>query len=88
MFVSDFAKYHCAYLYKELNDFPKTVDVIEMTSGETVYSEMSVILYAEIHDYIINDDNEAVIGYLELLDSYPSSIYYEEIRSRLREIVG
>ena len=59
-----------------------------MTSGETIYSEMSIILYAEMHDYIINDDNEAVTRYLELLEKYPLSIYYEEIRSRLREIVG
>ena len=87
-FVSDLVKYHCAYLYKEFDDFQKMMEIIEMTSGETIYSEMSIILYAEMHDYIINDDNEAVTQYLELLEKYPLSIYYEEIRSRLREIVG
>lgn len=88
VFVSDLVKYHCAYLYKEFDDFQKMMEIIKITSGETIYSEMSLILYAEMHDYIINDDNEAVTQYLELLEKYPLSIYYEEIRSRLRKIVG
>ncbi len=88
IFISDLAKYNCAYLYKEFNEFEKIIDIIKMTSSETIYSEMSIILHAEIYDYIINDDNEAITQYLELLEKYPLSIYYEEIRTRLREIVG
>ena len=47
---------------------------------------MSEILKAEIFDYIIDDKEEAVNMYLEILNTYPNSIHYDNIRYRLREI--
>ena len=50
--------------------------------------EMASILSAEIFDYVINDKSKAVDIYLNILNNYPNSINYEDIRYRLREIAS
>ena len=49
---------------------------------------MAHILNAEILDYIDNNIEQAITNYLKFLELYPNSIYYDDIRLRLRELAS
>ena len=69
----------------------KNMDAIDMVNnleGESIYIELSYILNGEIFDYLLNDTESAIDYYLEFLENYPDSIYYDQIRLRLRDLVG
>ena len=81
-------KYQAAYILMLQG---KNMDAIEMVGdlqGESIYIELSYILNGEIFDYLLNDSESAINYYLEFLENYPNSIFYDEIRLRLRELVG
>ena len=42
----------------------------------------------EILDFIDNDISNAIDSYLAFLELYPQSIYYDDVRIRLREITS
>ena len=46
------------------------------------------IFKGEIYDYSIKDISKAINIYLEFLDLYPNSIYYDERRLRLRDLAS
>ena len=48
--------------------------------------ENAIILKGEIYDYILNKQSDAVDTYLNYLDNFPNSIYYDMTRKRLRKI--
>ena len=50
------------------------------------YKERNLLLKAEIYDYGLNDISTAVDLYLHFLELFPSSIFYDLIRLRLREL--
>ena len=64
------------------------MDYLNAISYETIFSEFSYILKAEIFDFILNDKKNAVDIYLDFLNKYPLSIFYDEIRLRLRDLVN
>ena len=39
-------------------------------------------------DFIDNDISNAIDSYLEFLELYPKSIYYDDVRLRLRELAS
>ncbi|MAJ43167.1 MAG: hypothetical protein CMF96_00295 [Candidatus Marinimicrobia bacterium] len=84
----ELVQYQIIYLYLMQKEYFIAIQIATLLSGETVYSELAFILQGEIADYIHNDYKLAVDLYLEFLDNYPDSIYYDNIRLRLRELAG
>jgi hypothetical protein len=87
-FIKDIFLYQSAYLYVLQNEFELATEKLNLVSGETIFSEMSRILHAEILDYLMGDVGTAIDIYLKFLEDYPLSIYYDDIRIRLRELAS
>ena len=87
-FIKDIFLYQTAYLYVLQNEFGLATEKLKIVSGETIFSEMSVILHAEILDYLVGNIGTAIDIYLKFLEDYPLSIYYDDIRIRLRELAS
>ena len=87
-FIKDIFLYQNAYLYVIQNEFGLAIEKLNLVSGETIFSEMSRILHAEILDYLMGDVGTAIDIYLKFLEDYPLSIYYDDIRIRLRELAS
>jgi len=60
---------------------------LDSIKGNHLYEELSLLLIAEIYDYIINDTQKAKTYYLSMLQKFPDSIYYEDVRLRLVKIM-
>ena len=87
-FIKDISLYQMAYLYVLQHEFELAFQKLILVSGETIFSEMALILHAEILDYMIGDVGAAIDIYLQFLEIYPLSIYYDDIRIRLRELAS
>ncbi len=87
-FIKDIFLYQSAYIYVLQNEFNLAIKNLKLTSENTIFSEVSMILHAEITDYFLNDISNAIDIYLQFLENYPLSIYYDDIRIRLREIAS
>ncbi len=87
-FIKDISLYQMAYLYVLQHEFELASQKLILVSGETIFSEMSLILHAEILDFMVGDVGAAIDIYLQFLEIYPLSIYYDDIRIRLRELAS
>ena len=88
LLLKDFIIYQLSYLLL-LNQNPTdALDYLKEISHTTIFSEFSYILKAEIFDLIINDSKVAVDIYLDFINKYPLSIFYDDIRIRLRELAN
>ncbi len=87
-FIKDIFLYQTAYIHVLQNEFKLAAERLNLVSGETIFSEMSVILHAEILDYLMGDIGTAIDIYLKFLEDYPLSIFYDDIRIRLRELAS
>ena len=85
--IVNLSSYYLSYIYIKLNDYSLAEEIISKEYGDDIYSQMIKLLSAEIDDYINQNTDLAIDKYLYFLDSYNSSIYYEDIRLRLRSIV-
>ena len=74
--LAELAHYQVAYLLVLQGEYNRSLEVAELISGESIYSELATILKAEILDYLLGDSNTAIDYYLFFLEEYPSSIYY------------
>ena len=81
-------KYQASYILVLQGNYKEALDLIDDLEGESLYIELSIILKGEIYDYILNDYDLAIDYYLELLENYPNSIYYDQVRLRLRELAS
>ena len=61
---------------------------LEIMDDDTAYIESATLLKGEIYDYILSDHSKAVDIYLNFLELFPQSIYYDLIRLRLRELAS
>ncbi len=86
--VSNLSSYYRSYMYVYKNDYESALNEIELMNGNDIFSQLSKLLLAEVRDYVINDINGAVDMYIYFLENYETSIYYEDIRLRLRELIG
>ncbi len=84
--ISDMALYHSAFLSYQQGNISDATEHIKQLSGDNIYSEVSHIFQAEIQDFINHNLTNAVDIYLEFLELYPNSIYYDDVRKRLREL--
>lgn len=86
--IAELVQYQTAYIHFLQQDYQIALESAQVLSGETIYSELAQILQAEIVDFIYQDIELAVNIYLEFLKRFPDSIYYDEIRLRLRQIAS
>ena len=86
--LSEFIQYQIINLYLMQKDYFNAIELASLLNGETIYSELAFILQCEIADHIHNDYRLAVDLYLEFLEKFPDSIYYDNIRLRLRELAS
>ena len=86
--VSDFLKLQQSYLFLIKQNSDNALELISSISHQTIFSEFAYILEAEIFDFILNDKQNAANTYINFLDKYPLSIYYDDIRLRLRELAN
>ena len=88
IFISDMCKYQHAWLNFIQNNLDESLIDIATINNDTIFKEMAHIFKAEIYDYSIKDISKAISSYLEFLELYPNSIYYDEIRLRLRDLAS
>ena len=63
-------------------------DQLPLILDDTIFKELAHLFQSEILDYMENDISNAVDKYLEFLELYPNSIYYDDVRLRLRELTS
>ena len=79
--------YESAYLETLEKNYMKALEkILRIESIDTIYKQRSLILKAEIYDYGLNNKSKAVDIYLNFIDLFPNSIFYDLIRLRLREL--
>ena len=81
-------KLDCAKLYFEQGSIIESLELIALVDLNNPYKEEAIIFEAEIYDYILNNKSKAAEIYLSFLDNYQTSIYYESVRFRLRQLAG
>ena len=86
--LMDVGLYEISKLSLYFDNVELSVEKLNQIKTNLIYIEMSEILKAEIFDYVINNKEEAVDIYLYILNTYPNSINYDNIRYRLREIAS
>ena len=83
----DLAQFETIYLETNQQNYNKAIDLIKnLKTDNSYYKELGIILEGEIYDYGLGLESEAVNIYLNFLESFPESIFYDLIRIRLREI--
>ena len=82
----DKVRYELLYLNTLQGNFDNVLSSIENLKNDFTYMENATILKGEIYDYILNKQSDAVDTYLNYLDNFPNSIYYDMTRKRLRKI--
>ena len=88
IYIADMCRYQYAWLSFLHNETDSAKAMLIEIQHETIYKELAHIFLAEIMDYIDKDISGAIDSYLEFLELYPNSIYYDDIRLRLRELTS
>ena len=88
MEISSKMKYEHACLLIKQNNIEEAINILNTVDNESSIIESSILLKAEMYDYILDNTSNAVDLYIYLLENYPNSIYYDLIRLRLREITS
>ena len=86
--ISNLSLYYLAYIYINIKDYQTAKTYLSSIDSNDIYSELSLLLTAELDDFVLNDINSAVDNYLMFMDNFQYSIFYEEIRLRLERIIG
>ena len=86
--IRNLSFYYLAYIYINIKDYQTAKTYLSLIETNNIYSELSLLLNAELDDFVLNDINSAVDNYLKFMDNFQYSIFYEEIRLRLERIIG
>ena len=70
-------QYEKSYLNVMQGNYNKALDIINKAIGQSAYAEDFILLKGEILDFLIKDRSKAVDIYLEFLDLFPDSVYYD-----------
>ena len=81
--ISELAQFQYALIQIKKGNIKEAQSIIEAISNETIFSEISLIINAEIEDYLKNNYEQSIKLYEDFLNKYPNSIYKENIRKRL-----
>ena len=84
--ISELAQFQYALMQIKKGNFKEAQSIIDSISNETIFSEISLIINAEIEDHIKNNYKKSIKLYEDFLNKYPNSIYKENIRKRLNII--
>jgi tetratricopeptide (TPR) repeat protein len=88
IYISEMCKFQQAWLLYLQNELEIVEQKLEEITEDTIYKEMAFIFKAEILDHVKKDLSKAIDAYLSFLNNYPNSIYYDDIRLRLRELAS
>ena len=88
IYIADMCRYQHAWLTFLQGDTDSTKVYLTEIVNETIFMELAHIFQAEILDFIDKDISGAIDSYLDFLELYPQSIYYDDVRMRLREITS
>ena len=88
IYIVDMCRYQYAWLTFLQGDTDSTKIQLDKIVNETIFKELAHIFQAEILDYIDKNISAAIDSYLEFLELYPQSIYYDDVRLRLRELAS
>ena len=86
--IANLASYYLSYNYIKIEEYILAEEIISKIDGNDIYAQITSLLSAELDDYMNNNLESATKKYLNFLDDYSNSIYYEDIRLRLRDIIG
>ena len=81
--ISELAQFQYALIQIKKGNIKEAQSIIEAISNETIFSEISLIINAEIEDHLKNNYEKSIKLYEDFLNKYPNSIYKENIRKRL-----
>tara|TARA_B100000674_G_C37979546_1_gene981284 strand:+ start:4105 stop:5718 length:1614 start_codon:yes stop_codon:yes gene_type:complete len=84
--ISELAHYQYALIELQKGNTLNTQKLIKQMKMKTIYSEISLIIDAEIEDKINKNYKNAIIFYESILEKYPNTIYKENILKRLNEL--
>lgn len=88
IYINDMCRYQYAWVLYLHGDIEKTKLFLKNINGDSIYKELAHIFHAEILDYINYDISKSIDIYLNFLDLYPQSIFYDDIRLRLRKLAS
>ena len=88
IYIADMCRYQHAWLSFLQSDNENTKEQLNSILHDTIFKELAHIFQSELLDYIDKDVSRAIDSYLEFLELYPNSIYYDDVRLRLRELAG
>ena len=88
IFIQEMCFYQQAWLTYLQGDIQNAQNLLNQINNNTIFSELALIFYGEIEDYYFNNFSNAINIYLEFLEKYPMSIYYDDIRLRLKNITS
>jgi tetratricopeptide (TPR) repeat protein len=88
IYIADMCRFQHAWLTFLQGETDSTKIQLSKIVNETIFRELAHIFQAEILDYIDKDISAAIDHYLEFLELYPQSIYYDDVRLRLRELTS
>ncbi|MFQ6609299.1 MAG: tetratricopeptide repeat protein, partial [Fidelibacterota bacterium] len=80
--------YQYAQLLLLQGETSRTLEMLDLIPGDSPYASLGLIMKGEVEDYILNDLSTSIDTYLLFLEKYPDSIYYDDIRMRLRELAS
>lgn len=81
-------RYQLAHLLLLQEEVASAQEMALSIPGESPYAVLGLIMWSEIEDRINHNVSNAIDGYLRFLENYPNSIYYDDIRLRLRELAS
>ena len=84
--ISELSQFQYALIQIKKGNIKEAQTIISSMSNKTIFSEIALIINAEIEDYLNQDYKTSIKLYEEFLNKYPNSIYKENIRKRLNII--
>ena len=88
IYIADMCRYQHAWLSFLQGDVEITKMQLDAILNETIWTELAHIFQAEILDFTDKNISGAIDSYLEFLELYPKSIYYDDVRLRIRELAS
>ena len=88
IYIADMCRYQHAWLTFLQGETDSAKIQLSKIVNETIFRELAHIFQAEILDIIDNNISGAIDSYLEFLELYPQSIYYDDVRLRLRKLAS
>ena len=84
--ISELSQFQYALIQIKKGNIKEAQTIISSMSHKTIFSEIALIINAEIEDHLNKNYENSIKLYEELLNKYPSSMYKENIRKRLNII--